>query len=1055
MEEKKHFKLFKAGKKWCTMAIATFAVAAGLTALTTTASADTAAPAAGDQPTQTLAQQQSTDKTSPVADQPTTNDHQSSTQTTVDYQTPVNAGSLDGATVTDQGNVEFSGWHATNAYKEGMHHFAIVVDGNDGHELYRHETTTVDRPDVAAVYPHAPIAGQGGFTIDVPTNKLANADSIRIVSRYTLDKEGNLAGGSDYWFPVITTRNGWLDQFQVTGNQITVAGWHVDDQAADKTAHTIILFDKTKNREVARVENVKNVASPDLVKAGYATVANAKNARFTVNFAITPAMMGDEFAVVSRYSRPGNDNDSTADYWFTNTLKLNNQANAGWLDNFSVDKANKQIVVSGWNANDNSLVEPVHEVILFDKTANKEVGTRQIKPTLASPDVAKVYGNVYNAGQSRFTARFDVTPAMLNHQFMIISRYAQKGHDNDAGYYSDYAYNNQALNLNTNKSGYLDTFYIDKANGKAVISGWGADDASMFMPTHFIILFDKTANREIAHQIVTNQASADVKRSAAGNIANAGNCRFSTTFDITPEMVGHQLTVLSRYSDSTKENDYGNYSDYWYNNTADFTVKQQAYLDTFALNAANHMITVAGWHADDATVYMPGHFVILFDKTANHEVAHKLVPVTTSPDVASATHITNAGKARFQTAFDLTPAMLNHTLVVVSRYSNSTADDYGSASSDYWFNNQINLDAQDGWLDNLSQSGNTINVAGWHTADSTLGLTHHVVILYDYTAGKEVSRHEVTNAPSGDLAASHGNFVNANNARFATNFTVDSGIANHTFGIISRYSNQANGEGVYSQYWMNNRYLNAYQNPGWMYQIQYSQIKANPAEVGHNIGVGYEGVKTWFIKSKLGDANIHNQFTSGDAYAIMNIQRSHGLPATGWVDLPTWRALGYSDDLWYGIDSYVSPTLTNPAATRQQRIDAMINTAYHYMGKPWWAGCSSAPSWGVDCSGLVMQALYGAGINPTTVSSTHHGYPGNEWNSRNLFVDPHFQNVSWNERQRGDLVFYYQPGTRTIWHVAILLDPNTVIESWPPSVMVQPILNGQRNVVAGIRRVFA
>ncbi|HJF47682.1 MAG TPA: NlpC/P60 family protein, partial [Limosilactobacillus oris] len=340
--------------------------------------------------------------------------------------------------------------------------------------------------------------------------------------------------------------------------------------------------------------------------------------------------------------------------------------------------------------------------------------------------------------------------------------------------------------------------------------------------------------------------------------------------------------------------------------------------------------------------------------------------------------------------------------------------------------------------------------------DSTVGLPHHVILLWDYTRNQEVARHEVTNTASGDLQAGYGHYLNNAQARFSTSFTVDPSMVHDCFGIISRYSNQASGEGTYSQLWLDNRYLNAYQNPSWMYQINYKQIQANPAEVGHSIGPGYEGVKTWFIKSRLGTANVHNQYTYGDAYAIMNIQRSHGLPATGWVDLPTWRALGYSDDLWYGIDSYVQPLqVTNPGAGRQAHIEAMINAAYQYLGKPWWAGCSSAPAWGVDCSGLVMQALYAAGINPTSASSTHHGYPGNEWNSRNLFADPHFANVGWNDRQRGDLVFYYEPGTRTIWHVAILLDPNTVIESWPPSVMVQPILNGQRNVIAGIRRVFA
>ena len=1067
MEEKKHFKLFKAGKKWCTMAIATLAVAAGTAVMAGAASADEAVPATASQPLQTaqVVNGQSTtgtaDQAASQSDQPanpvTGNDKQTNQQPQrqVDYRTPVNAGNLDGANMDKNGNVIFGGWHATNQYQEGMHHFVIILDGGNNHdELYRHEVTTVERPDIDKAYTKAPIAGRGGFTIAVPADRLNGANSLRLVSRYTSDAAGNPAGGSDYWFPVVTTKAGWLDQFKVDGNQITVSGWHVDDQAASKTEHTVILWDKTKGREVARTI-VNNVASADLPKAGYAMVANSTLARFTANFTITPAMMGDEFTIISRYNKPGQQDSEYSDLRLGG-LKLNQNGNAGYLDNFSVDKANKKINIAGWHADDMSAAEPEHIVILFDTTTGREV-ERQTVATTNSSDVARAYGNINNAGKSRFNVQFALTPALLNHQLEVISRYSVAGKENND--YSDYWFTNNQLNLATNKQGWLDNFVLDKPNNMVVVSGWNADDASALMPNHFIILFDKTTNKELGHKIVTNAASPDVAASYAGGIVNSNRARFSTSFKITPEMVGHQLMVISRYSDSAKEDNYGHYSDYCFNNNIlDFKINQAAYLDNFSLDVANKKINVAGWHADDATVYYKpaGHYIILFDKTANHEVAHKYVPTTASADVMKATGIANADKSRFGVSFDITPEMLNHTLTVISRYSNSDTKDYGTATSDYCFNSQINLNQQDAWLDNISQNGTTINASGWHVADSTVGLPHHVILLWNYTRNQEVGRHEVTDEGSADLQASHGNYLNYAQARFSTSFTVDPSMVHDCFGVISRYSNQANGEGTYSQLWLDNQYLNAYQNPSWMYQINYKQIQANPAEVGHNIGPGYEGVKTWFIKSRLGTANIHNQYTMSDAYAIMNIQRSHGLPATGWVDLPTWRALGYSDDLWYGIDSYVQPLqVTNPAAGRQAHIEAMINAAYQYLGKPWWAGCSSAPAWGVDCSGLVMQALYAAGINPTSASSTHHGYPGNEWNSRNLFADPHFANVSWNDRQRGDLVFYYEPGTRTIWHVAILLDPNTVIESWPPSVMVQPILNGQRNVIAGIRRVFA
>ena len=48
--------------------------------------------------------------------------------------------------------------------------------------------------------------------------------------------------------------------------------------------------------------------------------------------------------------------------------------------------------------------------------------------------------------------------------------------------------------------------------------------------------------------------------------------------------------------------------------------------------------------------------------------------------------------------------------------------------------------------------------------------------------------------------------------------------------------------GNYSQVWLTNQYLNIYQNPSWMYQINYSQIQPS-GPVGHNIGPGYEGIK--------------------------------------------------------------------------------------------------------------------------------------------------------------------------------------------------------------------
>ncbi len=65
--------------------------------------------------------------------------------------------------------------------------------------------------------------------------------------------------------------------------------------------------------------------------------------------------------------------------------------------------------------------------------------------------------------------------------------------------------------------------------------------------------------------------------------------------------------------------------------------------------------------------------------------------------------------------------------------------------------------------------------------------------------------------------------------------------------------------------------------------------------------------------------------------------------------------MGFSKKSWYGIDSYVAPLKAKAWQGRKAHVEAMINQAYKYMGKPWLAGCSSSPAYGVDCSGLVMQ----------------------------------------------------------------------------------------------------
>lgn len=345
MEKKLHFKMFKAGKRWCVMGLATLALAFGLGA-TVSANADTVSTTTPT--TQVTSSNTSTSQPAATQSHPTNQQSQSD----VDYQTPVNAGFLDGASADNNGNVVFSGWHATNQYQQGMHHFVIALNAANNQELYRAQVQTVNRPDVGQVYPKAPVAANGGFHFAMPATDLQGVNSVRLVSRYTNDAAGNPAGGADFWFNPVATNAGWLDNFKVQGNQVVVSGWHAADAAAVKGAqHYLILFDRTANRELAR-QTVTNTDSDDVAEAGYKT-ANAENARFSATFAVTPAMINHQLALVSRYA-DGQDANAAGHYtdvWFNNGLVVHNN-NQAWLDNFSVNGS--KIDVSGWNANEMS-----------------------------------------------------------------------------------------------------------------------------------------------------------------------------------------------------------------------------------------------------------------------------------------------------------------------------------------------------------------------------------------------------------------------------------------------------------------------------------------------------------------------------------------------------------------------------------------------------------------------------------------------------------------------------------------------------------------------------
>ena len=231
------------------------------------------------------------------------------------------------------------------------------------------------------------------------------------------------------------------------------------------------------------------------------------------------------------------------------------------------------------------------------------------------------------------------------------------------------------------------------------------------------------------------------------------------------------------------------------------------------------------------------------------------------------------------------------------------------------------------------------------------------------------------------------------------------------------------------------------------------------SEVNYAVGVGYEGLK---VKRVIQAFDLKETRGMGGAYydetvqdAVRQFQEERGLEATGETDLATWKALGYTEEEWEVCSLYQSPCKVNATASREEKIEAMIERAYDYLGDPYVIGASGPPgaSYGVDCSGLVMQGLYAAGISLSDINPYTHAQPGHEYESRNMWNSDHFTVVDFEERERGDLIFYCNDDGIVI-HVAIYLGGDEVIESWPNEVQVSPVIDQRHPMIKGVKRVF-
>ncbi|MBM6813193.1 KxYKxGKxW signal peptide domain-containing protein, partial [Limosilactobacillus reuteri] len=281
--------------------------------------------------------------------------------------------------------------------------------------------------------------------------------------------------------------------------------------------------------------------------------------------------------------------------------------------------------------------------------------------------------------------------------------------------------------------GYLDAAQVLN-NNDSHVSGWQATNQAAGKDNRYLVAYDSTTNTELGRTSVTeNVARPDVAK-AYPDVVNAKDSGYQATMNNLDwskvKSVDDQIHIVSRYSDAA--NGEGNHVDNW-SQPINLDKGNYAYLDNFGVK--DNQLQVSGWNATNKALGKANHYVILYDRTAGHEITRVKVEPTVRPDVAKAySQVINAKDSGFNTAFSLAGIDLNHELQIISRYSDA-ANDEGNYVS-YWYAPKKFASANtsnQGNLDSFNLSNGQLIVSGWHATDYSQVENNHYLILFDNT----------------------------------------------------------------------------------------------------------------------------------------------------------------------------------------------------------------------------------------------------------------------------------------------------------------------------------
>lgn len=360
------------------------------------------------------------------------------------------------------------------------------------------------------------------------------------------------------------------------------------------------------------------------------------------------------------------------------------------------------------------------------------------------------------------------------------------------------------------------------------------------------------------------------------------------------------------------------------------------YLDSYKLTENNQgqtQLIASGWHATGASNSDRYRYMIVFDNTLGHEIARqKLVPQVRSDVQRAYPNVDNSLYSGFNITIDIPNSSINHSLSLIARYSNDPNNGEG-ARVDYWFNPLALNEGNQAYLDGLSSNGNTLTVTGWHATNQAAGRPYHYIIAWDRNLGHEIARQRVTAVSRPDVAKAYSTVANAVNSGFSVKFNLTPQFFNDNIQFISRWTDDAAGNGNAVDYWFKpmNRTNRANLDSvtlsngqvrvaGW-HATDLSQLEPNHYLIvfdnttGQQVASEKVGLQSsQDVKNVFGDVQTadHSRFNyafnslhliSGHSYSLVsrysadaNGNGNDGAHTDSWLNMGTFQQSAYSID---------------------------------------------------------------------------------------------------------------------------------------------------------------